>query len=644
MKTKKLLAAVLALTMVFGNGINVANHAFIESSVCADAVSGIVVIEGDTLKLRGEISAEDVRAFAKDDRFKHIVAEEGAVLPKYCDRLFENCKAESIDLSKADTSKVTDMSQMFYYCENLTSLDISSFDTSNVTNMSNMFYSCSSLTSLDMSNFNTSNVTDMNSMFRNCSSLTALDLSNFDTSKVTDMSWMFADCKNLTSLDLSNFDTSNVTSMAMMFYCCVSLPSLDVSSFNTSKTTNMNSMFYYCFGLTTLDLSNFDTSNVTAMNSMFFFCLRLTALDLTKFDTSKVSDMKKMFAYDIQLKTIKVSDKWKLDAIIVSEDMFLECNVLRGSRGTACTDCSANGEENRSSIDKTYAHIDTLGTPGYLSGASYDLMTDVKLTANAPVAGKSPETNLTINSEGISKVSSVKWYDGSKELTDKDKFTTGKTYTAKFTLVPDEAYMFAADTKVTVNGIEAKPTSDEFCREVEYTVNFKAKEPASSADSKSSSNSGTSSAPKKDSSSKSESKSGTSSTPKKDSSSKPESKSGTSSAPKKDSSSKSESKSGTSSAPKKDSSSKSESKSGTSSTPKKDSSSKPDNNKLMNGDVNLDAKINVTDIAMVASHIKGIKALEGDGLANADVNDDEKVNVTDIAMIAAHIKGIKPLI
>ena len=46
---------------------------------------------------------------------------------------------------------------------------------------------------------------------------------------------------------------------------------------------------------------------------------------------------------------------------------------------------------------------------------------------------------------------------------------------------------------------------------------------------------------------------------------------------------------------------------------------------------------------MVASHIKGIKALDGDGLANADVNADKQVNVTDIAMIASHIKGIKAL-
>ena len=47
---------------------------------------------------------------------------------------------------KFDTSNVTDMSQMFYYCSSLTSVPL--FDTSNVTNMSGMFMLCDSLTTL----------------------------------------------------------------------------------------------------------------------------------------------------------------------------------------------------------------------------------------------------------------------------------------------------------------------------------------------------------------------------------------------------------------------------------------------------------------------------------------------------------------
>ena len=102
----------------------------------------------------------------------------------------------------SDTSKVTDMSGMFYYCYNLTSLDVSSFNTSKVIDMSGMFKYCSGLTSLDVSSFDTSNVTQMYYMFYDCSGLESLDLSNFDTSKVTDMSNMFLHNAKLSTIKM----------------------------------------------------------------------------------------------------------------------------------------------------------------------------------------------------------------------------------------------------------------------------------------------------------------------------------------------------------------------------------------------------------------------------------------------------------
>ena len=125
-----------------------------------------------------------------------------------------------------DTSAVTNMSYMFYYCRNLTTLDLSNFNTSAVTNMSSMFTSCRNLTTIDLSNFNTSAVTNMSSMFDLCSNLSTLDLSNFNTSSVTDMSYMFSNCGNLTTIDLSNFNTSAVTNMDSMFDGCSNLSTI----------------------------------------------------------------------------------------------------------------------------------------------------------------------------------------------------------------------------------------------------------------------------------------------------------------------------------------------------------------------------------------------------------------------------------
>ena len=46
------------------------------------------------------------------------------------------------------------MECMFYGCSSLTSIDVTKFNTQKVTNMSNMFNGCSSLTSILVSNSN----------------------------------------------------------------------------------------------------------------------------------------------------------------------------------------------------------------------------------------------------------------------------------------------------------------------------------------------------------------------------------------------------------------------------------------------------------------------------------------------------------
>lgn len=72
------------------------------------------------------------------------------------------------EISKLDTSNITDMRSMFEYCEFLTELDLKSFDTSNVTNMTYMFQKDVRLQKVDFSSFDTRNVTTMFRIFRDC--------------------------------------------------------------------------------------------------------------------------------------------------------------------------------------------------------------------------------------------------------------------------------------------------------------------------------------------------------------------------------------------------------------------------------------------------------------------------------------------
>lgn len=272
--------------------------------------------------------------------------------------MFYHCKSlTSLDVSKFDTKNVEDMNGMFDTCSGLTTLDVSNFNTSNVTEMEAMFADCTGLKSIDISNFDTRNVTKMSSLFKNCSSLTSLDISKLNTDKVESMKWMFRGCSNLTSinvstlntgnaksmygmfrncssltsLDLSNFDTKNVTDMTDMFNRCSSLTSLDLSNFDTKNVTEMSGMFTYCSALPSLDISSFNTSNVTSMSWMFYGCSALESLDLSRFNTEKVTNMNRMFAFDENLTTIYVSDKFVTTALTNNEDIFINCQNLKGA-------------------------------------------------------------------------------------------------------------------------------------------------------------------------------------------------------------------------------------------------------------------------------------------------------------------------
>lgn len=98
-----------------------------------------------------------------------------------------------VEVLGANTTGITNMSQMFDRCTDLPSIPL--FDTSSVTDMSSMFERCLSLTSITL--FDTSSVTNMNSMFCDCSSLTTIPL--FNTSSVTNMDSMFSDCRKVQS-------------------------------------------------------------------------------------------------------------------------------------------------------------------------------------------------------------------------------------------------------------------------------------------------------------------------------------------------------------------------------------------------------------------------------------------------------------
>ncbi len=271
----------------------------------------------------------------------------------------------TIYVSHFQTPRLNWMTGVFQNSSRITSLDLSSWNTSEVKSMNGLFSDMSSLNSLNISNFNTSNVTTMAAMFHGAKSLTSLDLSHFDTSKVIDMGSMFKDMESLQTINLSGFNTSNVKNMSYMFLMTSPnnppITDLDLSSFNTSKVTNMQAMFAGLTNLQSLNLSSFDTRNVTNMQSMFsrtFVTHPNGVLDISSFDTSRVNNMGGMFWF-MKVKTIYASPSFVTNSLSSqSSSIFAQNDYLTGGNGT--TFAPPNHYPN-------FAHIDAPGNPGYFT-------------------------------------------------------------------------------------------------------------------------------------------------------------------------------------------------------------------------------------------------------------------------------------
>ena len=269
----------------------------------------------------------------------------------------------------------TNSSMMFFSgdseqkIKNILELDLSKFDTSRVTNMSHMFNGMRNLTTLNLSNFNTSNVTNMGGMFFNMTNLTAFNFSNFDTSKVTDMRSMFNGMTNLASLDISSFNTKNVENMSGMFSLLRKIEHLDLSHFRTDKVTNMGSMFYQMTALKTINLSNFNTANVTDMSSMFSMDDNLTELDLRSFTTPKVENFGYMFASfttDNRLTRIYTSGDWDTSRAIAAgtsapRNMLIFANRVNLVGNNGWTSATPNN------VGLEALRVDRPGAPGYFT-------------------------------------------------------------------------------------------------------------------------------------------------------------------------------------------------------------------------------------------------------------------------------------
>ena len=110
-----------------------------------------------------------------------------------------------IDLNDIDTSKITDMSEVFYKNIDIVNIDISTWDVSNVKDMKCMFMGCINFVSGGLDKWETRSLENISRMFEKCHSFTGEEIKNWDVSKLRMAYATFRYCWDFTA-DLEDWN------------------------------------------------------------------------------------------------------------------------------------------------------------------------------------------------------------------------------------------------------------------------------------------------------------------------------------------------------------------------------------------------------------------------------------------------------
>lgn len=203
-----------------------------------------------------------------------------------------------------DVSNVTNMTEMFMYCRNLTHLSVNNWNTSNVTNMANMFMGCNSLKFVNgLHTWDVSNVTNMVNMFRDCDVLNSdlyyqYRLGNWKPSNVVDMTDMFRNCQHINEVTMSSWDVSNVKYTRGMYRECTSLHNIGGSLPTFENVVSANGMFAGCINLYYCNIkTNYHNTfaNCEDFSNMFTNCYRLSNINGSGINITSAKNTDYMF-------------------------------------------------------------------------------------------------------------------------------------------------------------------------------------------------------------------------------------------------------------------------------------------------------------------------------------------------------------
>ena len=227
--------------------------------------------------------------------------------------LFRFLDNPNINLGEINTSKITDMSELFLNSTRQDFSGIESWNTENVTSMRAMFFGAINF-NVNIASWNTKKVLDMQFMFKNAKSFNQ-PLNRWNVSNVMDMSGMFEGAEKFNQ-DLSSWDIKSLKYKENIFNDCDIKEEYHIQAKTYTPYTreeleqliyvaelkNIDTVyisdFSELFANSTLEdfsgIESWNTENVTSMRAMFKNAKAFN-IDISVWDTNRVNDMSEMF-------------------------------------------------------------------------------------------------------------------------------------------------------------------------------------------------------------------------------------------------------------------------------------------------------------------------------------------------------------
>lgn len=347
---KKSIVSVIFGT---GSGVDLSN---------ADKIKNVAI------NAAGEIQPDYKLYYFAGIKTAYVVSEDGRFIANTnCSSMFSGCEGltgitwnENNGSFVIDTTNTTNMDSMFKNCKAMTAFNVRDLVKGNCTSTASMFEGCSHAEKINnMDTWNTSKVKDMSRMFYYFAyehaddKEVSIDVSHFNFSSCEDMTRMFANAeddahlkkagKPITEIKFPAGSSSNLTDMNkvkhmdQMFYSNNHL--LKITGFNCldcGSLLSANKMFDYCGDITELNINNlkmpkcdFESQYSTANGKQggFLGCDSLEVIILDGWDISSETNLRDFFGYRSNLKKVSLKNCTAPNLESV-EGLFYQCTSL----------------------------------------------------------------------------------------------------------------------------------------------------------------------------------------------------------------------------------------------------------------------------------------------------------------------------